>query len=58
MEQELTNVESVEIEQDRVEGAEEETTDLEESIIDKEEAIEEEQPPLYTREQMLSLIHI
>lgn len=52
MEQELTNVESVEIEQDRVEGAEEETTDLEESIIDKEEAMEEKQPPLYTREQM------
>lgn len=53
MEQELTNMESVETEPDRVEDVEDqETIDSQEATIDREEALEENRPPMYTREQM------
>ena len=53
MEQELANVESVEIEPDRVEDVEDqESADSQEITTDTEEAVEEPQPPMYTQEQM------
>lgn len=53
MEQELANVESVEIESDRVEDVEDqESTDSQEITTDTEEVVEEPQPPMYTQEQM------
>ena len=53
MEQELTNMESVETEPDRVEDVEDqEPTDSQEITTDTEEVVEEPQPPMYTQEQM------
>ena len=53
MEQELTNIESVETEADRVEDVEDqESTDSQEITTDTEEVVEEPQPPMYTQEQM------
>lgn len=53
MEQELANVESVEIESDRVEDVEDqESTDSQEITTDTEEVVEEPQPPMYIQEQM------